>query len=395
MHILHVINTLDPKTGGPPAVATRLAAAQASLGHEVGIVCYADPAADARIASSLAPIPGMSAVTIHTIAPEVGGRGRLVAPNAHAWFDANFPKQSFIHIHGVWDRLLLRAARAAARLRVPYVIVPHGMLDPWSISGQGIAKTIKKRVGLLVAYRSMLAKAAFVHVLNPYEAAAIKAFNLPAPTEIIPNGIFEAEVSPLPAPGAFRAKHPELGADPYVLFLSRVHFKKGLDFLVEAFATLSAAHPALRLVIAGPDDGYLATLKELIQRAGVADHVHVVGPLYGTDKLAAFIDATAFCLPSRQEGFSVAILEAMACGIPVVITEECRFPQVGPAGAGFVVPLGAAHTAAALGRVLKLPDPKAMGAKGRDLVLSQFTWPRIAEQTIEAYGRRSAVAKAR
>lgn len=239
----------------------------------------------------------------------------------------------------------------------------------------------------------MLAKAAFVHVLNPYEAAAIKSFNLPTPIEIIPNGIFEAEVSPPPAPGAFRAKHPELGADPYVLFLSRMHFKKGLDYLVEAFATLSAAHPALRLVIAGPDDGYLATLKELIQRAGVASRVHLVGPLYGRDKLAAFVDATAFCLPSRQEGFSVAILEAMACGIPVVITQECRFPQVASAGAGFVVPLGAGPTAAALDRVLKLADPKTMGAKGRGLVMSQFTWPRIADQSIDAYRRSPSLSK--
>lgn len=394
MRILHVIQTLDPKTGGPPAVATRLAAAQASLGHEVSIVSYASPEAQNRVASSLAPIPGMSMVTLHTIAPEGPGFARLRGANARTWFGANLCGVSAIHLHGVWEGLLVRGARAARAHRVPYVVTPHGMLDPWSIRGQGFVNTTKKRLALLAIYRAMLCRAAFLHVLNPDEATGLMPLRLGTRVEIIPNGIFEAEVSPLPTPGAFRAKHPELGADPYVLFLSRVHFKKGLDFLVGAFAMLATSHPGLRLVVAGPDDGYVATLKDLIGRAGLQPRVHLVGPLYAADKLAAFVDAAVFCLPSRQEGFSVAIIEAMACGTPVVVSDQCHFPEVASGGAGKVVTLGEQPTAAALDAVLRLPTPeaRAMGQRGRDMVLSRFTWPKIAEKMIDAYQRGSAIS---
>ncbi|MBI1189391.1 MAG: glycosyltransferase [Tepidisphaera sp.] len=392
MQILHVIHTLDPKAGGPPAVATRLAAAQASLGHQVSIVHYASPDASQRIAASLAPIPGMPAVTIHTLAHEPGKVGRIRANTAAAWLARHVANFDFLHIHGVWEGLLVRAAGAARRRGIPYCLVPHGMLDPWSIGGQGFVNTYKKKLALALVYRATLDHAAFLHVLNPDEATGLAPLRLKARVEIIPNGIFEPEVSPLPAPGNFRAAHPELGDDPYVLFLSRVHFKKGLDFLIAAFKEIALKHPRLRLVIAGPDDGYAATVQSMVAQSGLADRTHLVGPQYAQSKLAAFVDAAAFCLPSRQEGFSVAIIEAMACGIPVVISDQCHFPQVQESGAGIVTPLGAAPTAAALDAVLSMPPDRrhAMGRIGREMVLSRFTWPNIAATTIDAYARSAA-----
>jgi glycosyltransferase involved in cell wall biosynthesis len=119
--------------------------------------------------------------------------------------------------------------------------------------------------------------------------------------------------------------------------------------------------------------------------------VHIVGPLYGRDKIAALVDAACFCLPSRQEGFSLAVTEALACGVPPVISQACHFPEVAEVGAGEVVPLEAGAVAAALARVLSDPQRHdRMAAAGRELVASRYTWSRVAAQTVEAYRRRAS-----
>ena len=120
--------------------------------------------------------------------------------------------------------------------------------------------------------------------------------------------------------------------------------------------------------------------------------MHLVGPLHGARKYAALRSAACFCLPSRQEGFSIAILEAMACGLPVVISEECHFPEVAQSGAGRVVPLEPAALAAALGEVLEDRNAaRRMGDAGAQLVQSRYTWPGIAEQFLSIY--RQSVGK--
>lgn len=389
MNILHVIVSLDPQHGGPPAVANRLAAAQASLGHRVGILSYADPAASERVAKSVAPVPGFGSVERHDILPEGGGLATIRAPRLRAWLAGNLKGWDYLHMHGVWNPMLPIAAGAARKLGIPYAVVPHGMLDPWCLTGQGFAKGLKKKIALAIAYRGMLERANFLHVLNADEGRLMKPLGLRSPTVVIPNGVFMSEISPLPAAGGFRAKHPELGSDPYILFLSRLHFKKGLDYLADAFASILPKHPGLRLVIAGPDDGMVAPLKEQVARLGVADRVHFVGSVYGPDKLASFVDCEVFCLPSRQEGFSMAITEALACRKPVVISDQCHFPEVAETRSGYVTPVGAEPTAVALDAALSLApaEAAAMGERGYELVTGQFTWPRIAERTVEAYIR--------
>jgi glycosyltransferase involved in cell wall biosynthesis len=116
-----------------------------------------------------------------------------------------------------------------------------------------------------------------------------------------------------------------------------------------------------------------------------------VGPLYGQDKIGALVDAAVFCLSSRQEGFSMAITEALGCGLPAVVSAECHFPEVQSAGAGFVTPLEPAAIASAILRILRDPPLRAgMSAAARDLVLSSYTWPKIAQACVDAYQRRAA-----
>jgi len=389
MRILHVINTLDPNAGGPPAVALRLAAAQATLGHNAAIAAYHTPESQGRIEKSLASIPGMHRVEVHNLSAPRNAPERIFGRHAAAWLRDAVPRFDVLHLHSVWDTILRVAAAAAFERAVPYAVTPHGVLDPWCL-GNTPAKRIKKHAALLVAYRTMLNRAAFLHTLNRDERDLLRPLRLSPPTEVIPNGVFLDEFANLPQRGSFASSHPELAGEPYILFLSRVHYKKGLDFLIEAFALLRRDRPELRLVVAGPDDGALRPALDQAARLGLADRVHAVGPLYARDKLAAFVDAQLFCLPSRQEGFSMAITEALACGLPAVISDQCHFPEVAEAGAGRVTPLDPAAIAVAMRDVLSDPARRdAMGRAGRALVEARYTWPRIGAACIDAYQRHA------
>lgn len=384
MRILHVANTLDPAAGGPPVVAARLAAAQAALGHTATILTYATPNVNPR--ALLEGVTGGDKVAVVCAAPRPleSLRGAGAAQALRSAVAAS----DVVHLHGVWYTIVRVAAREARRAGVPYVLAPHGMLDPWSL-GQ---KALKKRVAMAVSFRRVMNGASWLHMLNDDEVRLIGPLGLTAPCEIVPNGIFPDEVASLPPRGAFRAGHPELGDDPFVLFLSRLHFKKGLDILADTFGILAGRRNNLRLVVAGPDDGARADFERRVTELGVANRVHVVGPLYGPRKFEAIVDASVFCLPSRQEGFSMAITEALACGRPVVISPECHFPDVATANAGRIAPLEPPRIAEAIEGILDdAGEAETMGRNGRKLVLSTYTWPAIAEGTIARYTARGGL----
>lgn len=389
MNILHVISSLDPQQGGPPMIAARIAAAQAALGHRVGMLYHSDSGADQRLAKAVASIPGFEKVVLHRLEYPGSNIGELLRSPAKEWLKTGLRPYDWLHMHGIWHPILPKAASAARAQGKPYVVVPHGMLDPWSLSGQGTLKALKKKVALAMGYRAMIDGAAYLHLGNKDEEKLIKPLNLRPPGVIIPNGVFPQEIEGLPAPGSFIAKRPELGGRKFILFLSRLHFKKGLDYLADAFAIVAKKDPEVLLVVAGPDDGMQAPMTEQLRKHGVLERVIFTGPLWGPDKLAAMVDCWCFCLPSRQEGFSMAITEALGCKRPVVVSEGCHFPEVAEAGAGWVTELGAEPTAKALEAALALTPEEsiAMGARGRELVLSRFTWPKIAEATLAGYAK--------
>jgi len=382
MKIAHVISSLDPAAGGPPMVATRLAAAQAGLGHHVTLIAYAPPNhVRENIDRAMAGLPHPDRLVIEYLAAP-RGLSRITASGAYRQLRSR-PAADFMHLHGVWNPIIRAAARAAIDRRVPYVITPHGTLDPWSLK----QRALKKRIALAMGYRDMLNRATFIHTLNVDEQRLLDPLHIKAPREVIPNGIFLEEIANLPDPGTFRAAHPELGDAPFVLFLSRLHYKKGLDYLAAAFAKAVARIPGAHLVVAGPDGGARADFEAQIRTLNLSG-VHLVGPLYGKDKLAALVDAALFCLPSRQEGFSIAITEALACGLPVVISDQCHFPEVEEVGAGIVTPLDIDKIANAITTLLQDESLRtSMGAAGSELVRSRYTWPKVAERTIELYER--------
>ena len=388
MNVLHAISSLDPSAGGPPLVALHLAAAEAALGCRTRILSYQVPnAADDANRPALRR-DGAVPVDLQLLAAP-GACERVLALGARRQCVRWLRQADLLHLHGVWDPMLLHVARAAQAMGVRYCVTPHGMLDVWQLQ----QKRLKKQLALSLGYRQMLDRAAFVHFLNPDEARLAAPLGLSSRVQVIPNGVSLEELRPLPPRGAFRAQHPELADCPVVLFLGRLHHKKGLDYLADAFAILLATQPRARLVVAGPDGGARAAFEAQLLRLGIAARVLLVGPLYAEQKLQALADCDCFCLPSRQEGFSLAITEALACGVPVVISEPCHFPEVAEVGAGIVTPLDASLIAAALALILSDRTAAArMGEQGRQLVAARYTWRIVAERMVTAY--RSAVGDA-
>lgn len=374
MRILHVIQSLDAPMGGPPVICTRLAQAQAKMGHEVMVLSEGCRESN-HVGKELEEIRFLFAERRSAFANILSRSLPIALKSAIACYNV-------LHFHGIWDPLLLKVANEGRQQRKPYVVTPHGMLDPWSLS----QKKWKKRLGFWWGTRRLLDQASQLHLGNLDEVELIQPLGLATNYSVIPNGVTLSEFEPLPDRDRFRVKFSQIGDQPYILFLSRLHYKKGLDFLADAFALARKTYPSVQLIVAGPNGGEERPFRDRISKLGLTDCTHLIGAVNGRDKLELLRGASCFCLPSRQEGFSMAILEALACATPVVISENCHFPEVGESGAGLVMPLDAEAVADALLRVLKNPlQGQEMGKAGRALVEERYTWDKVAEQCESMY----------
>lgn len=383
MKIVHVIETLDPSYGGPSVSAPSTAAAQAAHGHEVSIVFYYVGDTAETFRSLKENIPGIDQVNLIAIARETR-QETIFASAAKAQLKTLIATADIVHLQGVWRPILLNAAKIAQTLNKRYVISPRGMLDPWSLQ----QKAWKKKLGLYLGWKKAIDKAHFIHALNKAEAELLAPLNIKAPVKVFPNGTFPEKFINTPDKSAFLQKFPAVQADrPYVLFLSRLHYKKGLDFLMDAFIELAEADSETQLVVAGPDDGLQAEVEALVKRHKLESRVHIVGPLYGDIKYSALAGAACFCLPSRQEGFSMAITEALACGTPAVVSDQCHFDEVESADVGRVVPLSVVPLVHGLRDIIQRSstDRPGISERARRLVFDNFSWHVIAEQLSTAY----------
>jgi glycosyltransferase involved in cell wall biosynthesis len=292
-----------------------------------------------------------------------------------------------VHVEALWEEIQHQGAKIAHRLRVPYVISPHGMLDPWSLS----QSRLKKQIYMALRLRRDLNRASALHFTTSIERDLTTPLKLKPPAIVEPNGVDLREFDALPARGAFRARHPQIGERPMVLFLSRVHPKKGLDLLVPAFA--AAAPPSAVLVIAGPDsDGYAEQVRASAERAGIGERIIFTGMLRGRDRLEPMVDADLFVLPSYQENFGIVVAEALACGCPVIISDQVNIhPEISAAGVGAVVPTKVEPLADAIKRWMSDDSlRRAAAAKAPAFVRERYDWNQIAQRWIGHYEKLAA-----
>ena len=230
MRILHVIKRLDFADGGPPVIVTRLATAQVQLGHAVTVACYACPA-DEQSQNQLAKLANWNKVRFLRF-PQPDRLEQLIGGDAGRRLGPLVAEADVVHIHNVWETILLRTAAAARSAGKPYVVLLNGMLEPWSLN----QRRWKKKLALAVAHRRMLNSSATLHVSTENERDLIAPLGLTAPSVVIPNGVALEEIESLPPPGQFIGARPRLAGRRFILFMGRLHFKKGLDYLADAFA---------------------------------------------------------------------------------------------------------------------------------------------------------------
>ena len=301
---------------------------------------------------------------------------------AHMRACEQFRGVDVLHIHGIWEDIQCQAARYAISNNVPYVIRTCGMLDPWSLTNRS---RFKKKLYLKLQLRKMLENAAAIHFTTQREAELAATYARDEQVIIEPNGIDLTTYDQLPERGALRQR---LGIDerPLVLFLGRIAPKKGLDILLPAFAKIEKKEAVL--AIAGPDEaGHVKQVKEIINQLGISDRVFFTGSLHSQEKLQALVDADLFALTSYQENFGNAVLEAMACATPVLISDQVNLcDDVIRSNSGIVVPLDRKATTAALNNVLEDREKAEMlGQNGREFAQNQFAWPMIASRWDKHY----------
>ena len=287
-----------------------------------------------------------------------------------------------VHTHGMWEEIHHQACCVSRELRVPYVMSPHGMLDPWSLS----QSRWRKRLYLAARMRRNLDGASAIHFTTQTERDLVAPLNLAAPTIVEPNGVDISEFTNLPPRGTFRAKFPSLGDRPVVLFLGRLHYKKGFDLLIPAFARL--ANRDAMLVIAGPDaEGYREQIEKMVQNEGLGSRVVFAGMLRGVQRVEAFVDADLFTLPSYQENFGIAVIESLAAKCPVVISDQVNIcHEVAAERVGGVVPTQIEPLVDELNRWLADPGLRRdAGERGAEFVRREYDWNQIAQRWVERY----------
>jgi glycosyltransferase involved in cell wall biosynthesis len=374
-NVVHVTSWLSRQGGGIPPVVWALAHTMSRCGFNASVLGLND-----QWVASDCIADGFEFAAVDVVGPKSFG----YAPALSRQMAARLGNGGVVHSHGLWMYPGFAARRHALGHTCPLVVSPHGMLEPWALNN---ARWKKQLVARLFE-NSNLQHAACLHALCVAEAENFRRYGLKNPIAIIANGVDADEFQFQSENGALAGQFPGVNGRRCVLFLSRLHPKKGLDNLLRAWARLVHDFNDWCLLIAGGGQpSYEQELKNAVIDQGLEQSVLFLGPLYGASKRQALAAASVFALPSFSEGFSVAILEAAATGIPVLLTPECNFPELAGAGAGIEVAPEAASVEKGLRQLFELDEPerRKMGRLGLELVRKSYTWPVIGAQMCQVY----------
>lgn len=321
--ILHLIRTLDPTAGGPVEFLKLICEAHARMGARVSVVTLDVPAQEcAWPVSVIGCGPGAGSYGYHL---GLTSKLRKIAKS----FD-------LMVFHGLWEYSSVSGANVARRESIPYFVFPHGMLDPWFKRAFPL-KHLKKQFYWLLFERHILQRAKSVIFTSESESRLAAETFLPRTNYrkvVIPLGVRSPEGDREELRRLFLERFPHLKEKRFLLFLGRLHPKKGCDLLIEAFSRL---HPPLDLVLAGPKS--TSEYLEHLQRMAVGLPVTFAGMLTGPIKSGAFVAAEALILPSHQENFAMVVAEALSFGLPVLVSTQVNIAEVVKGyGAGLVEP---------------------------------------------------------
>ena len=379
MKLLHVISTLDPATGGIVSALDSLNWALERSGHDVQIVCLDDPEAE-----WLERHPGR-------VTALGSGRGSFqYHPKLQPFLRGQLSAADACVVHGLWQYPGLAVRSAARQAARPYFVFPHGMLDPWFKRTYPLKHLKKWLYWPWGEYRVLRDAAGVLFTCEEERRLARESFPLlyQAREEVTGLGLPDEKRDKKVLEERFLSAHPGLRGKRSLLFLGRLHPKKGLDLLIRAFGQVGAREPDVRLVIAGSVSGtdvgpdHLATLRDLADRSCPPQSVIFCGLLEGEDKWGALCAAEVFVLPSHQENFGMAVVEALSCSVPVLISDKVNiWREIEEDGAGLVEPDTLEGTGRLLERLLMIPeaDRRTMKARARTCFENRFEIGHVAD----------------
>jgi glycosyltransferase involved in cell wall biosynthesis len=383
MDVLHVMPYLGLSDGGLVQAASTMIEGQARAGLEVHLV-----APTTLGASENEPV--FTGVT--KVRYELGKLDRLwrgYSKELPTLLASLVRRVEIIHIHGFWHYSLWAAAREAEQARKPFVISPQGSLEAPALARH----SLRKRLYSTFFQRRHLSRAAGWHAVTESEESGVHALGITAPVELIPNAVDTGTIPDGSYSSQIDSLYPELVGKRIVLFLGRIHPIKGIDLLVQAFGKIAKECPDARLVIAGPieDSAYWGKVNSLVDTLGVRGRIVATGMVTGDRKWALLRESTVVVQPSHSEIRSLSALEALACGVPVVVTEGCNFPELAETGAGIVVPFDAGTLAEAVIKLLRSPSLRSqMGGNGQRLVTDRFSVDNLVQGLNRLYERALA-----
>ncbi|WP_339278781.1 glycosyltransferase [Paenibacillus sp. FSL W8-1187] len=389
MNILHVIANLAPRYGGPAKAGMEMAAALAARGHDVTIFTTNQDG------SGVLEVPTDRTIRKNGVDiryfPVIQPKFWRTSPAMAAALKKEMPRFDIVHIHSLYLFHGMAAGHYARKHGVPYIVRPHGTLDPVMHARHRYRKKIMET---LFEDRN-IRRADALHYTTEEELLLAEPYVHGSSGFVVPNGINSSDYRELPPKGTFRSRYKLLEGKRMLLFFSRINFKKGLDVLVEAFRDIHRRHPDTVLVLTGPDDeNYGQKVRDWLKAASLSEFAIFTGMLTGTDKLAVLRDADLFLLPSYSENFGIAVVEAMACGVPVVISDKVNiWREVVAEGAGLATPVDPIRVADAACQLLDDPELRErMGERGRAMASQYYEWSQVAAQLEQEYRRLAGEA---
>lgn len=375
MKILQVLQFFSPVHGGSAESPYRLSKELAKRGHDVTIY-----ASDYK--SSQEYINSIPEVEVYLFRSWLNYAKFHVTPSIIKRAKKEIKHFDIIHMHNYRTFQNIVVYYYAKKYSIPYILQPRGSIPRFARK-----KNLKKLFDIFFGYKILkdadklifTTKMELKYCENDFDINKNK-------TEIVPNGVDLPGYDNLPKKEEFREGYAITGNEKIILYLGRIHEIKGLDMLVKAFADLIRELADIRLVIVGPDDGFLSTLKRQIEDLNIGDKVLFTGPLFGNDKIKVYVDADVFVLPSKYESFGNVALEACACGTPVIVTNNCGVSEWIGDDVGYVVEYDKDQLRDAMIKVLSDERlRRRFGERGRRLAREEFSWSKISEQVESIY----------
>lgn len=382
MKILQVIPAFYPAHGygGGPNVAYEISKRLVRRGHE--IIVYTTDADDrnSRFENGIRYVDGIETHYFRNVSNFLAFEHKIfLSPGMVPVMRKDLKSFAIVHLHDTRTFQSIIIYYYAKKYGIPYVLQPHGTLTSQTNTKQGFKKIFDRFFGIRI-----LQNANKTLLLNKAEAEKCIEMGVNREqNEIIPNGIDLSKYGKLPEKGIFKRKYA-IDDNHIVLYLGRIHESKGIDLLVRAFAELSNKLNHVKLVIVGPDDGHLSTLKELINSLNINEKVLFTGAVPEEEKLAAYVDADVFVTPSFY-GFPLTFLEAMACSVPIITTNKGDFIEGIDNEVGYVTKYNIEELESSLFKILTDDGLKEKFKRKTKEKIKEFEWDAVVDRIENVY----------